>query len=92
MDIIEATSGYGRKKVKTVSRYRSITLEEAKDLSRGDSVIILDRQGEVRSVKINGKVRRWKRSPDRIEIPCKYGLYEYFTLTNQDYTRIVVPV
>jgi hypothetical protein len=45
-----------------------------------------------REMKINGKVRRWKRDPDRVEIPTKYGLYEYFTFTNNDYDRIVVPV
>lgn len=35
-------------------------------------------------VKVNGKVRRWKRETGRVEIPCKYGLYEYFVLNERD--------
>jgi hypothetical protein len=88
--IIETTSGYDRSKNPEVKRYRSITLNEAKNLS--GHAKILDRHGKVRDIKINGKVKRWKREPDRIEIPCKYGLYEYFTLTNRDYTDIVVEI
>ena len=91
MKTIEAPSGYDRSKNPEVKRYRSITLEEAKNLSYGHANI-LDRHGKVRNIKINGKVRTWKRDPNRIEIPCKYGLYECFTLTSRDYTDIVVEV
>lgn len=90
MNIIEATSGYDRSKNPVVKRYRPITLSEAKALT-GHAKIV-DRHGRVRDIKINGAVKRWKRDVNRIEIPCKYGLYEYFTLTNHDYTRIVVEV
>ena len=92
MKTIEAVSRYDRKKNPEVRTYRSITLDEAKALSYGDHVKILDRNGAVADAKINGAVRRWKRDVDRIEIPCKYGLYEYFTLTNHDYDSIVVEV
>jgi hypothetical protein len=55
-------------------------------------VIIETRNGEARQVKINGKVRRWKRDRNRIEIPMKYGLYEYFTFGAEDVGSILIPV
>lgn len=36
--------------------------------------------GDARQVKVNGRVRLWKRDHARIEIPFKYGLYEYGTI------------
>lgn len=36
--------------------------------------------GDARQAKVNGKVRRWKLDRARIEIPLKYGLYEYYTM------------
>ena len=48
--------------------------------------------GTARNVKINGKVRTWKRDPNRIEVPIKYGLYEYGTLTAADISRVLIPV
>lgn len=92
MDTFEAVSRYDKRKNPEKRTYRSITLDEAKALEYGDHIKVLDRHGAVADAKVNGKVRRWKREPDRIEIPCKYGLYEYFTLTNHNYTDIVVEV
>lgn len=48
--------------------------------------------GDARRVKINGAVRRWKRDRTRIEVPIKYGLYEYATLTSTDIERVLIPV
>ena len=50
-----------------------ITLDEAKNLKLGD--ILIDQQGK--RWKVNGQVKRWKRSPDRIRVPLKHGLYRY---------------
>ena len=50
----------------------SLTLEEAKQLEYGD-YLIAD----------NGK--RWKRSPDRIRVPLKHGLYAYDAITETDF-------
>lgn len=44
----------------------------------------------VLQVKINGKVHRWKRDPERIAVPVKYGLYQCFTLSKEDMSRIMV--
>lgn len=48
--------------------------------------------GEARQVKVNGKVRTWKRDPNRIEVPVKYGLREYATFTAADIDRVLIPV
>ena len=50
-----------------------ITLEQAKNLKIGD--ILIDRRGK--KYKVNGKVKTWKRSPDRVRVPLKHGLYTY---------------
>ena len=50
-----------------------ITLEDAKQLKPGD--ILHDR--DKARWKVNGQVKRWKRSPDRIRVPLKHGLYCY---------------
>jgi len=59
----------------------SLTLEEAKQLKPGD--ILHDERGK--RWKVNGQVRRWKRSPDRIYIPLKHGLYAYDSLTEANF-------
>ena len=56
-------------------RYRDITPSH---------IWFLSAHGDARQAKVNGKVRIWKRDKTRIEIPCKYGLYEYFTMDKHD--------
>lgn len=48
--------------------------------------------GDARKVKVNGRVRRWKTDPTRIEIPVKYGLRECWTMTARDRERVLIPV
>ena len=48
--------------------------------------------GDARQCKVNGKVRTWKRDLNRVEVPVKYGLYEYSTLTADDINRVLIPV
>ena len=53
-----------------------MTLEQAKQLQYGD--VIYYRFGRsIRRYKVNGKPKTWKRDPNRIEVPIKYGLYTY---------------
>lgn len=40
--------------------------------------------GDARQAKVNGKVRTWKRDTGRVELPVKYGLYEYATFDTSD--------
>ncbi len=56
-----------------------ITLEQAKELKRGDVVHDVEVGGGHHCIrwKVNGKVKLWKRSPKRIQIPVKHGLHDY---------------
>lgn len=47
---------------------------------------------DARMAKVNGRVRTWKRDATRIEIPLKYGLYEYFTFTAANLGDVLIPV
>jgi hypothetical protein len=67
---------------KTEKSYRKLTLAEVKALT--GHALVISNQGDVVRVKINGKVRTWKRDVTRFEVPIKYGLYEYATLDNLD--------
>lgn len=67
------------------AEFRTMSLEEAKMLGYGDTIWFIGTDGSARRIKVNGAVRRWKRSPDRIEVPVKYGMYEYGTFTASDF-------
>ena len=64
-----------------------ITLQQAKDLKHGDILhhtVNKNADGTPQRWRVNGMVKRWKRSPDRIQVPLKYGLYRYDYLTEND--------
>lgn len=67
------------------AEFRPMTLEEGKLLGYGDHIWFLSNDGSARQVKVNGAVKRWKREPDRIEVPVKYGMYEYATFYSRDF-------
>lgn len=58
-----------------------ITLDEAKKLRHGE--ILIDEYGK--RWKVTGFVQRWKRTPDRIRVPLKHGLYQYGALTDGNF-------
>ena len=41
--------------------------------------------GKWYTIRRNGKTKLWKTNPRRIEIPCKVGLRECFTITQYDF-------
>jgi hypothetical protein len=85
-------SRYDRNKQPKAQEYRSLTREEILALHNGSHVQCVGKDGRVADVKINGAVRTWKRDPDRVEVPCKYGMYEYFTLSlTEAMSMLVVP-
>lgn len=67
------------------AEFRPMTLEEAKLLRYGEHIWFLANDGSARQVKVNGVPKRWKRDPDRIEVPVKYGMYEYHTFSARDF-------
>jgi hypothetical protein len=64
--------------------YRYLTNEECRKLGDGwnNHVHILDKYCKIAQVKVTS-VKTWKTHND-IEIHCKYGLYEYFTVRISD--------
>jgi hypothetical protein len=68
-----------------------ITLERAKKLTHGEILhhtVQRNADGTPQRWRVNGKVKRWKRSPDRIQVPLKHGLYAYGYLTENDLTLV----
>jgi len=64
-----------------------ITLQQAKDLKHGDILhhtVNKNADGTPQRWRVNGMVKRWKRNPDRIQVPLKHGLYRYDYLTEND--------
>lgn len=51
-----------------------ITIDQAKQLKHGDYLVEI---GTGRRWRVNGKVKLWKRSPERFQIPVKHGLYSF---------------
>jgi hypothetical protein len=65
----------------------AITLEQAKRLTRNDTLYHVTHRnadGSPQRWRVNGMVKRWKRTPDRIQVPLKHGLYSYGYLTEDD--------
>lgn len=96
MQTIIATSGYDPKQKLALT---PLTLSELKALKGGECLQFLDIRGKVRNCKVNGKCRIWKRNLTRFEVPCKYGLREYFTIcregelfTGEPYAQTELPL
>ena len=66
----------------------AITLEQAKALQFGDYVFSTEDKNAdgktFRAYKVNGKVQTWKRSPERVRVPVKRGLYQFDYITERD--------
>lgn len=78
--------GYDRRVHKGHYRVRPLTLADViRSTPTGEIKItspdghMVSTDGQYRRIKINGRVRTWKRDPTRVEIPCKYGMYEHAT-------------
>lgn len=63
-----------------------ITLEQAKTLKPGDILCGASRgsDGNHHRFRVSGQVTTWKRSPERVRVPLKHGLYVYTALTEND--------
>lgn len=70
-----------RKENPTPVSVRFMTRDEVLAVSSNSHVKYLLNSGRMGDVKINGAVKRWVRSPDRVEIPVKYGMYEHDRLS-----------
>lgn len=66
-----------------------MTVEQMKQLSYGQHVTFRNYQGRLVRLLINGQPKVWKRNPNRVQIPVKYGLYEYGYLTESDADNVI---
>ena len=65
----------------------TITLDQAKNLNYGQILhhtINKNAGGTPQRWRVNGKIKTWKRSPDRVQVPVKYGLYGFGYVTEND--------
>ena len=70
-----------RKKKPDAVTVRKLTRDEIMALGYSRHVPIILNNGRLGECKINGAIRTWKRDPDRVEIPVKYGMYEFGTFS-----------
>lgn len=64
-----------------------ITLEQAKELKHGTTIYhetIKNADGTAARARVFGKVKTWKRSPNRVQVPMKHGLRDHFYLTERN--------
>jgi hypothetical protein len=88
--MLTAPDGYSRKRKCTVPtrtkrnppdcyrrhfRYRPMSIDEGRNLDWSSSLHALFQDGEIMRVRQNGAVKTWKRDPNRVEIPVKFGAY-----------------
>lgn len=96
MDTLEVRDGYARPRKRLPNptvKVRRMTLEEVKALRPGQRVDFIANDGQLRQLTINGNVQTWKRDAQRVEVPVKYGMYEYARLdTAEALQRLVVRV
>ena len=67
-----------------------MTLTEAKTLKSGDyihHVIKKNADGTPMRARVTS-IKTWKRSPERIEVRCKHGLYDYATFNESELNQI----
>jgi len=71
----------------------NLTLEKAKKLKHGDIVYHKHNKNADNTPqrwKVNGKIQLWKRSPNKILIPVKHGLYSYSYITFKDLKDLMI--
>lgn len=92
-DTFIVKDGYDRRKVKTEYRVRLMTLAEVKALRSGQHVKMIDRSRiAIRDVKVNGQPKTWKRQPDRVSVPFKYGYRDTFRMETLECLETLVVV
>lgn len=66
---------------------KTLTLSQAKELKHGTIVFHVNHKnsdGSAQKWKVNGKVKTWKRSPEKVQISVKYGMYRYDYITENE--------
>lgn len=72
---------------------KTLTLQMAKNLKKGNWLIDLwnkNKNGTPFNWKVIGKPKTWKRSPERVEVSIKRGLYQYDKFTEKDLNSFAI--
>ena len=72
---------YGGKR--GTGKFRILTIDDVKQLASGH-VWFVGTKGDARECKVNGAAKTWKRDANRVELPVKYGMYEYARFDSAD--------
>lgn len=93
MMTITVPDGYSKLKTRPTFTVRDMTLGEAKELRYGH-IKFVSTNGELRECKVNGSAKTWKTRPGDVDIPVKYGMYEYavFSMRNGAWVSETHPV
>ena len=70
--------------------FKVLSLQEKKDLLGHNVVYIQGDCGCFRRIAINGRPKTWKRNPEKVQVPYKYGMYEYGYFTEIDEVRMAI--
>lgn len=82
MEAIYLKTGY-TKRTDLDGWYRPLTVGEAKSLSWNRQLFAIDRSGNVREIRLNGKPKTWK-TWSGCELSLKYGLKECFRVGGKE--------
>lgn len=66
---------------------RHLTLNQAKHLKHKQILYHLrnrNADGTAQRWRVNGKVKTWKRSPWKVQVPVKFGMYSFDYITEND--------
>ena len=72
---------------------KTLTLKQAKELKYGTILYHVKNKnadGSAQKWRVNGKVKTWKRNPEKIQIPLKYGLYRHDYLTENELNLVTL--
>jgi len=81
--------------MKTFTHETLLSFKEANGLKYGQilhEVGCFNKDRTPRRWRVNGKVKRWIRSPERIQIPIKHGLYSYSYITEKNMDLFYLPM
>lgn len=84
-EVLHLKCGYSCPRWKGLKSFRAMTFDEVTQLRYGNRIEIMDKNVHVRTVKINGAPKTWKRTPGKCVVPWKYGMYEYGTFSYHNY-------
>lgn len=68
-----------------------ITLREAKKLEYGQTLYHCSNRnadGSPQRWRVTGKPQTWKRSPERVRVPVKNGLWNYGAITERELSLV----